>query len=325
MTLQRRQFLQGTAAAAATFALPSLATAYPARPVRVIVPFAVGGPNDILARIVAEKLSARMDKQFYVENVGGAGGSIGMGQGTKAPADGHTILVVPPNLIVNPVLYASVPYDPFRDFDPVTLAVSAKIVLAVHPSVAAGTVSELVALIKSSPSKFSFASPGVGTPPHLVGEQFRLSLGLDLAHVPFSGGAPAVTSTLGGHTPILFCSLPPVIEHIKRGGLRTLAVTSRTRAQALPDAPSMSDAGYPEIEGEGWFAFIVPSGTPAPVKVTLHREIAAILALPDVATRTAALGFEPVASTPEVCAAFFRSESEKWTRVIRTAGITAAN
>ena len=138
MTLQRRQFLQGTAAAAATFALPSLATAYPARPVRVIVPFAVGGPNDILARIVAEKLSARMDKQFYVENVGGAGGSIGMGQGTKAPADGHTILVVPPNLIVNPVLYASVPYDPFRDFDPVTLAVSAKIVLAVHPSVAAG-------------------------------------------------------------------------------------------------------------------------------------------------------------------------------------------
>ena len=327
MTLQRRQFLQSAAATAITCALPSLAAAeaYPARPVRLIVPFAAGGPNDTLARIVAEKLSERLDKQFYVENVGGAGGSIGIGQGAKASADGHTILVVPPNLIVNPLLYASVPYDPFRDFDPVTLAVSAKIVLAVHPSVAATTVSELVGLIKSNPSKFSFASPGIGTPPHLVGEQFRLSLGLDLAHVPFNGGAPAVTSTLGGHTPILFCSLPPVIEHIRRGGLRALAVTSRIRAQALPDAPSMSDAGYPEIEGEGWFAFIVPAGTPTPVKATLHREIAAILALPDVATRTTALGFELVASTPDVCAAFFRTESEKWTRVIRTAGIKSAN
>jgi tripartite-type tricarboxylate transporter receptor subunit TctC len=326
MTLRRRQFLQG-AAAAATYALPSLAAAetYPARPVRLIVPFAAGGPNDILARIVAEKLSERLGKQFYVENIGGAGGSIGMGHGAKAPADGHTILVVPPNLIVNPLLYASVPYDPFRDFDPVTLAVSAKIVLAVHPSVAATTVSELVGLIKSNPSKFSFASPGTGTPPHLVGEQFRLSLGLDLTHVSFNGGGPAVTSTLGGHTPILFCSLPPVVEHIKSGGLRALAVTSRTRAQALPDVPSMADAGFPEIEGEGWFAFIVPAGTPAPVKTLLHREIAAILTLPNVATRTTALGFELVASTPDVCEAFFRAESEKWTRVIRTAGIKAGN
>ena len=326
MTLQRRQFLHRAAALAAASTLPSLAAAetYPARPVRLIVPFAPGGPNDILARIIGEKLSERLGKQFYVENIGGAGGSIGMGQGAKAPADGHTILVVPPNLVVNPVLYASVPYDPFRDFDPITLAVSAKIALAVHPSVAATTVAELVTLVKANASKFSFASPGTGTPPHLVGEQFRLSLGLDLPHLPFSGGGPAVTSTLGGHTPILFCSLPPVVEHIKNGGLRALAVTSRVRAQALPDTPSMADAGYPDIEGEGWFAFIVPAGTPLSPKALLHREIAAILTLPDVAQRITALGFELVASTPEACAALFRTESAKWTHVIRTAGIRAA-
>ena len=327
MTLQRRHFLQCAAAAATGYALPSVATAeaYPARPVRLIVPFAAGGPNDILARITAEKLSERLGKQFYVENIGGAGGSIGMGQGAKAPADGYTVLVVPPNLVVNPILYASVPYDPFRDFDPVMLAVSAKIALAVHPSVAATTVAELVALIKSSPSKFSFASPGTGTPPHLVGEQFRLSLGLDLAHVPFSGGGPAVTSTLGGHTPILFCSLPPVVEHVKNGGLRALAVTSNARAEALPDVPSMRDAGYPQIEGDGWFAFIVPAGTPASVTALLHREIVAVLAFPDVTRRTAALGFELIVSTPDACAALFRTESAKWTQVIRAAGIKAAN
>ena len=327
MTLQRRQFLRGATATAAVCKLPAGAAAetYPARPVRLIVPFAAGGPNDILARIVAERLSERLGRQFYVENVGGAGGSIGIGQGAKAPADGHTILVVPPNLIVNPLLYPSVPYDPFRDFDPVTLAVSAKIVLAVHPSVAATTVSELVGLVESDRFKFSFASPGTGTPPHLVGEQFRLSLRLDLAHVPFNGGAPAVVSTLSGHTPLLFCSLPPVVEHIKRGDLRPLAVTSRTRARALPDVPSIAESGYPAIEGEGWFAFIVPAGTPAPVTALLHREIAAILALPEIGTRTSALGFELVASPPHVCAAFFKTENEKWMQVIRTAGIAVAN
>ena len=327
MTLQRRQFLQLAAAATLTPAWSSVACAqaFPTRPVRVIVPFAPGGPNDILARIAAEKISERLGKQFYVENIGGAGGRIGMGQGAKAAPDGYTVLVVPPNLVVNPIMYGSVPYDPFKDFDPVTLAVAAKIVLAVHPSLPVATVNELVTLIKSGPSKFSFASPGTGTPPHLVGEQFRLSLGLDLVHVPFSGGGPAIGSTVAGHTPIAFCSLPPVVEHIKGGTLRALAVTSRARAEALPDVPSMSEAGYPDIEGEGWFAFVVPAGTPQEIVALLHREIVAIMALPDVAQRIGALGFELVGSTPNECADKFRVESAKWAQVIRSAGIKSAN
>ena len=220
------------------------------------------GPADILARLAAQKLSEQLGKQFYVENIGGAGGNIGMGQGARAPADGYTVLVVPPNIVVNPAMYDTVPYDPYKDFDPVTIAVSAPTVLTVHPSLAVQTVKDLVALIRSSGTKYSFASPGIGTPPHLIGEHFRLSLGLDLVHVPFNSAGQAVASTLAGHTPIAFSSLPPAVPQIKDGKLRALAVTSKTRSPALPDVPSMAEAGYPEIEGEGWFAFIVPAGTP---------------------------------------------------------------
>jgi tripartite-type tricarboxylate transporter receptor subunit TctC len=325
MKLLRRQFLELAAGAALAPANIAWAQSYPARPVRVIVPFAPGGPNDILARLVARKLSEHFGKQFYVENIGGAGGSVGMEQGAKAAPDGHTVLVVPPNLVVNPIMYASVPYDPFKDFDPVTVAVTAAIVLAIHPSLPVTTVREFVAFIKSGPPKYSFASPGIGTPPHLVGEQFRLSLGLDLAHVPFNSGALAIGSTVAGQTPAVFCSLPPAVEHIKNGGLRALAVTSKVRSQALPDVPSMAEAGYPEIEGEGWFAFVVPAGTPREIITLLHREIVAIIAIPEIKERTAALGFESVGNTPAQCATMFRAESVKWTEVIRGAGIKAAN
>jgi tripartite-type tricarboxylate transporter receptor subunit TctC len=327
MTLVRRQFLQLTAAAA--FLPASLPTAsaqgYPSRPVRVIVPFAPGGPNDILARLTAQKLSERLGKQFYVENIGGGGGNIGMAQAARASADGHTMLVVPPNIVVNPHLFASVPYDPFKDFDPVTVAVAATIVLAVHPSLPVTTVKELVTFIKSNPPTNSFASPGIGTPPHLVGEQFKLSLGLDLAHVPFNSGGLAIGSAVAGHTPVVFCSLPPATPHIKEGKLRALAVTSKARSPALPDVPSMVEAGYPEIEGEGWFAFVVPAGTPKEITALLHREIVGVIGLPDVRARMAPLGFEPVGTTPEESAAMFRRESGKWAEVIRGAGIKAVN
>ena len=325
MKLLRRQFLQLTAGA--TFA-PNLTTAasaqtYPTRPVRVIVPYAAAGPTDILARLTAQKLSERLGKQFYVENIGGAGGNIGMGQGARAAPDGYTVLVVPPNIVVNPAMYDTVPYDPYKDFDPVTIAVTSPTVLTVHPSLAVQTVKDLVALIKSGPAKYSFASPGTGTPPHLIGEHFRLLLGLDLVHVPFNSAGLAVGSTLAGHTPIAFTSLPPAVSQINEGKLRALAVTSKMRSQALPEVPSMAEAGYPEVEGAGWFAFIVPARTPKEITTLLHGEIIKIIALPDIMEKMATLGFEPVGSTPDEAAALFKTEGAKWAKVIREAGIKA--
>lgn len=321
----RRQFLRLLAGAAVVPALSTIASAqtYPTRPVRVIVPYAAAGPSDILARIAAQKLSERLAKQFYVENVGGAGGNIGMGQGARAAPDGYTLLVVPPNIVVNPAMYDTVPYDPYKDFDPVTIAVTSPTVLTVHPSLAVRTVKDLIDLIKSSPATFSFASPGTGTPPHLIGEHFRLLLGLDLVHVPFNSAGLAVGSTLAGHTPIAFTSLPPAVQQIKEGKLRALAVTTKMRSQALPDVPSMAEAGYPEVEGEGWFAFIVPAGTPKEITALLHREIVKIIALPDIMEKMGTLGFEAVGNTPDEAAALFKSEGAKWAKVIQEADIRA--
>ncbi len=308
MTLLRRQFLQlATGSAfAPTLSSFALAQGYPARPVRVLVPCAPAGPADLLARLAAHKLSEQLGKQFYVENVGGG-----------------AVLVVPPNIIVNPAMYDSVPYDPYKDFDPVTVAVSAPTVLSIHPSLPVQSVKELVALIKSGGVKYSFASPGIGTPPHLIGENFRLSLGLDLVHVPFNSAGQAVASTLGGHTPLAFSSLPPAVPQIKEGKLRGLAVTSKARSPALPDVPSMVEAGYPEIEGEGWFAFIVPAGTPQEITALLNREIIKLIALPDIKEKLAALGFTAVGMTADESATLFRTESSKWAKVIREAGIKA--
>lgn len=323
MRPSRRKFLQLTAGAAVAPGLSTMASAqpYPTRPVRVIVPYAAGGPTDILARLIAQRLSVDFGKQFYVENIAGAGGNVGMGQGARAAADGYTVLVVPPNIVINPVMYDSVPYDPYRDFDPVTVATTSATVLTVNPSLAVRTVNELVALIQSGTVKYSFASPGTGTPPHLIGEHFRQSLGLDLVHVPFNSAGLAVNSTLAGHTPIAFTSLPPAVPHIKDGKLRALAVTSRTRSPALPDVPSMTEAGYPAIEGQGWLAFVVPARTPREITTLLHRAIVKIIAQSDIQERFAALGFEPVGNTPDEAAAMFKAESAKWGKVIREAAI----
>jgi tripartite-type tricarboxylate transporter receptor subunit TctC len=323
MKLVRRQFLSLATAAMAGVALPVWAQAYPTRPVRVIVPFAPGGPTDVFGRLMAQKLSEQFGTQFYVENVGGAGGNIGMGQGARAAPDGYTLIVVPPNIVVNPALFEKVPYDPYKDFEPVTLAVTTPDVLSVHPSVPAQTVKDLVTLIKSSPGKYSFASPGTGTPGHLVGEDFRLSLGLDLVHVPFNSAGLAIGSTVAGHTLIAFTTPPPVVPQVKDGKLRALAVASTRRVPALADVPTMGEAGYPGIEGEAWFAVIVPAGTPKDIIRLLHREIVRLIALPDFKEKLAALGFEPIGSTPEECAALFKAEIAKWGKVIRAAGIKA--
>jgi len=325
MKLPRRQFLHLAAGAAALPAVSRIASAqtYPSRPVRVIVPFAPGGPTDIFARLVAQKLSERFGKQFYVENIGGAGGNVGMGQGAKAAPDGYTMLVVATTIVVNPTLYDRVPFDPYKDFDPVTLAVTSPEVLSVNPSLPVQSVKDFVAFIKAHPGKYTFASPGTGTPGHLVGELFRLSLGLDLMHIPFNSAGLAIGSTVAGHTPIAFTTPPPVVPQVKEGKLRALAVASKTRLQALPDVPTMAEAGYPDIEGEAWFAVIVPARTPKEIIALLHGEIVKIIALPDMKERMATLGFDPIGSAPEECAAQFRTEAAKWGKVIREAGIKA--
>jgi tripartite-type tricarboxylate transporter receptor subunit TctC len=323
MTLPRRRFLRLAGATAVSLAAPRLVRAqgYPTRSVRMIVPFLPGGPTDLFARLIAPKLSEQMGQQFYIENVGGAGGNIGAGRAAQAAPDGYTLLVDGANFVVNPALYASVPYDPFKNFDAVTMSVTSAVVLTVHPSVPAKTVKELVALIKSEPNKYSYASPGTGTPPQLVGELFRVTLGLDLVHVPFKGGGEAIASALGGQTPVSFGALAPAVPLIKDGRLRALAVASRTRASVLPDVPTMAEAGYPEVEGESWFAVAVPAGTPKEIIGSLNREIAKAVAAPDVKQRLAVLGYAEVSSSAEDCAAKFKAEAAKWTKVIRVSGI----
>jgi tripartite-type tricarboxylate transporter receptor subunit TctC len=321
----RRQFLH-LATVAGTLAAISRATGgqvYPDRPVRMVVPYAPGGPTDVITRLLAQKLSERQGKQFYVENMGGGGGNIAMGRVARMAPDGYTLLMVNPSYVVNPTLYAKVPYDLEKDFDLISLAALTTLVMTVHPSVPAHTIKDLVALIKSNPGKYSYASPGTGTPGHLVGETFRLSLGLDIVHVPFNSAGLAVGSAVAGHTPICFASPSPAAPQVHEGKLRGLAVTSKKRSHALPDLPTTAEAGYPDIAGDNWQGLVVPTGTPKGIIALLHREIVTIMALPDIREHLAVLGFEPVASTPEEFAEHAKAEFEKWAKVIRASHIKA--
>ena len=325
MNLGRRRFLCLSASAAA---LPfvsrrALAQLYPARPVRVIVPFAAGGPTDVFARLIALNLSRKLGQQFYVENQPGAGGNLGMGAAARAAPDGYTVSVVSTSFVVNPSLYAKIPYDPLKDFAPVSLAATSPNVLVVHPSIPANNVQELVAFLKANPGKYSFAHPGVGTTSQLSGEMFRHSQGLDLVSVPFGGSAPALQSALAGHTPIAFVVLTPAVSHVKEGKLRALAVTTPKRSRALPDVPTMAEAGLPNQESDTMQGVLVPAGAPQPIITLLHREIAQALAEPEAAQKLETLGFEAVASTPEEFSARIRADIPKWAKVIETAHIKA--
>jgi tripartite-type tricarboxylate transporter receptor subunit TctC len=325
MSLARRRFLSlaGGAVAAPVLARSAWPQAYPTRPVRVIVPLAAGGPTDLFARLIAQKLSDSIGKQFYVENIPGAGGNIGMGRAAQAAPDGYTILVVASSYVVNPSLYNTIPYDPYKDFDPITIAVANVVALSVNPSLPARTVDDLVALIKASPGKYSYASAGVGQASHLVGETFRLTLGLDLVHVPFNGSGPAIASMVAGHTPIGFTSAATAAPQVKDGRLRALAVMSGTRMQVLPEVPTMAEAGHADIECDDWLALLAPAGTPKEITALLHREVVDIIARPGMKEQLATLGFQPIGNTPEQFAAQIRTDIAKRAKLIRAAGIGA--
>jgi tripartite-type tricarboxylate transporter receptor subunit TctC len=323
MNFPRRRLLRLAAGAVAIPALSRIvhAQSYPTRPVRVIVPFAVGGPTDIFARLITQKLSETLGRQFYVENIGGGGGNIGYAQAAKAIPDGHTILVTSNSYVINPVFFDKVPYDPYKDFDPVTVAVALTVVLTVNPSLPVKSVKELVAIIRADPGKYNFASGGTGTQSHLSGEQFRVALDLDLTHIPFKSGGDSTASVVAGHTTMTFGSPAQAVQSIQAGTLRALAVTSKARSQLLPDVPTMTEAGYPELEGDNWMGVLVPAGTPKDIVTLLHREIVKTIALPDMRERLATLGYDPVASTPEEFAVRIKSEMETWGKVIKAANI----
>lgn len=300
---------------------PAAAQSYPDRAVRMIVPFPPGGPTDVTARLLAQHLSERLGKQFYVENIGGAGGNTGVAQAARATPDGYTVAVVSTGFIVNASLYAKIPYDPQKDFQPITLAAASPNVLVVNPSVPAKTVKEFVDIVRANPGKYSFAGPGTGSTPHLSGELFRLHFNLDYQYIPFTGAAPAITSTIGGHTPSAWTALPPALPGIRDGKLRALAITSEKRNPALPEVPTMAESGIEGQEADTLTGILVPAGTPKPIVDKLHQEIAAIIALPDVKAKLLALGFVPIGNTPNEFAARIDAEMKKWAKVIRDAKI----
>jgi tripartite-type tricarboxylate transporter receptor subunit TctC len=323
MKFSRRRFLDLVVGAAALPAASRTAVAqsYPTRPVRIIVAFAPSGTTDIFARLAAQKLTENLGRQFYVENIPGASGNIGTGQAARATPDGYTILFAFSSHVVNPTLFDKPPYDPYKDFESVTLAVSSPTVLSINPAVPARTVNELVALIKGNPGKYNFASPGAGTQAHLAGEQFRMKLALDLVHVPYNGAGPSVASVVAGHSPIGFSTLASAGPYIKAGTLRALAITSKRRSRIEPEIPTMTEAGYPDIEGDNWVGVLVPARTPKEIVTLLHREIVKILASEDIKERLTTIGFDIVASTPEEFDSRIRAEIEIYGKVIRAGNI----
>jgi len=306
--------------AAASHAEPAPA-GYPARQVRIIVPYPAGGPTDVMARLVAQKLTEELGQSFFVENLTGASGVVGTSTAANSPGDGHTILFVTNDFAVAPTMSSKTPYDPIKGFAPVSIMAASPQVVVVHPSLPAKTMAELVALAKADPSKYNYASLGVGFGQLSSERLFRLGLGLDIVRVPFQGAAPIITSTLAGHTPIAVLGLPPAAPHIKEGKLRALAVSSAKRSPAFPDVPTMAESGIRDQESELIIGAVVPAATPKPVVELLQRQIARIVALPDVKERLDTLGFAAVASTPEAFAAQIKSDIETWSKVVRDANI----
>jgi tripartite-type tricarboxylate transporter receptor subunit TctC len=294
---------------------------YPSRPITLIVPYAAGGGNDVMARIVAEKMTRSLGQQIVIENKGGAGGSIATRQVAKAAPDGYTLgLGGTGTHAINPTLYPNVGYDPRKDFAPVGLIATSALVVLVNTSIPAKTIPELIALAKRDPGKLNYASAGVGSGIHLGAELFATMAGVKLTHIPYKGSSPALTDLIGGHVAIYFSSLPPAIALIKEGKVRALAVTGPARSGLLPDLPTVAEAALPGYESVLHYGIVAPAGTPRPIIEKLNAAMQAALAEPDVRERIIADGAEPLPGTPEDYAADIDREETKWSQVVKVSG-----
>jgi len=296
---------------------------YPTKPVRIIIGFPPGGATDLIARLMAPKYTQIFKQQFIVDNRPGANGVIGSDLAAKAPPDGHTIhLATIGSLVLSPAT-TKVPYDPLKDFAPISQAVSLQNIFIVHPTLPTRTLKELIALAKKKPGAFNYASSGLASPGHLAGELFKNMAGVDMVHVPYKGGGPALTDLIAGHVEIFVAVISTAMPAVKSGRARALAVTGGKRAAALPEVPTVAESGLKGYEASNWYGMVAPAGTPQSIIDRLHNETAAILNMPDVRKVLLDSGIDALSSTPQQFAAYIKSETEKWTRVIKAAKLEA--
>jgi tripartite-type tricarboxylate transporter receptor subunit TctC len=295
---------------------------YPSRPIRLLVPFAAGGGTDAAARVIAKKLSENLGQSIVVDNKGGAGGNIAAAEVAKAEPDGYTLFfgAIGP-LSINPSLYRNLQFDPLQDFAPITMAVMFGNVLVAHPSVPANNLQELIALAKSNPGTLNYGSSGTGGVGHLAGELFASMADVDLVHVPYKGGGPAMIDLIGGQIQLVFATAPTAIEHVRAGQIKALGVTSGKRLEALPDVPTIAEAGFPGYEVINWYCFVAPAKIPKEIVTKLNQEILTAMASPDVRESLLKQGMDPTPTTPEELGTIIKSETEKWAQIIKDRNI----
>jgi tripartite-type tricarboxylate transporter receptor subunit TctC len=317
-------FLGCTAAgvAAALLAAGASAQGYPSKPVKMIVPYPPGGPTDIVARVVAQKLSEQTGQQFLVDNRGGAGGNIGAEAAAKSPADGYTLLVATTAHAINRSLFKDLNYNLMKDFVPVSQLTAGPLVIVANPALPAKNVRELIALAKSKPGDLAFASSGNGQSTHLAAELFNTMAGTKMTHVPYKGSAPALTDTMGGQTSLFFDTMLSAMPHVRSGKLKAIAVTSAARSPAAPEIPTVAESGLPGYEAIAWNGLLAPAGTPKEVVAKLNAELKKALELPEIKERFAAQGFAAAWSPPDKFASFLDAEVEKWAKVVKVSGAT---
>jgi tripartite-type tricarboxylate transporter receptor subunit TctC len=294
---------------------------YPAKTIRMVVPFAPGGNTDIIARFIAPKMGEDLGQQIIIDNRGGASSTIGTDIAAKAPPDGYTLLMVSTAHVINPAVIKKLPYDSLRDFVPVSLVADVPNALVIHPSVPARTLKELVALAKAKPGSLSYASSGTATGIHLTTELFKMVAGIDMVHVPYKGGAPATTDLIGGQVGVMFNNVITAVPHVKSGKLRAIAVTTAKRSAALPDIQTTAESGYAAAESSSWQGIVTRAGAGAVVVNRIHADLLKVLAMPEVRNAIVNQCNDIVGGTPQAFAAYIRSEMDKWAKVIKTAGV----
>jgi len=320
---QRRQFVVALCAAVLGSPLLAQAQSYPDHPIRFVVPYPPGGGTDVIARIVQGKLQAALGQNIVIDNKGGAGGSVGTDLVAKAAADGYTVLFTLNSHTVNPAIYAKLPFDTLKDFEPVGTVASLPQILVANPQFPANNVAELIALAKAKPGTLAYASVGVGSPGHLAGELFKLRTGTQMTHVPYRGGGPAVTDVMGGQVPLLWVSIPAAAQFVKTGKLKALGVSTLKRSAAFPDVPTLQEAGVPDCEVDSWYAMFVPAKTPRAVVDKLNRALNTTLQDPEIREKLLAQGSEAVGGTPEALGQTVNVELVKWAKLAKDASIKA--